>query len=53
MDEKKTTPKSDVTYKKISSTLDKHEEVYLSAESATDDGAWKLFTKLKAEMKIE
>lgn len=52
MADESTPPKSDVTYKKVSSTLDNSEEVYLSTESATDEGAWKLFMKLKKEMGV-
>ena len=45
--------KSEVLYKKIVETMDRKEEIFLSAESATDEGAWSLFTKLKKEMKID
>ena len=45
-------PKSEVLYKKVDSSLDHHVEIMLSTESATDDGAWELFKKLKKEMKI-
>lgn len=43
-------PKSEVLYKKVDSSLDHHTEIMLSTESATDEGAWKLFKKLKKEM---
>jgi len=52
MSEENKTPKSDVTYKKIMATNSSHKEVYLSTESATDEGAWKLFKKLKKEMGV-
>ena len=48
----KETPKSEVLYKKTDSSLDHHTEIVLSAESATDDGAWNLFKKLKEEMGV-
>jgi hypothetical protein len=44
--------KSEVLYKKIIETMDRKEEILLSTESATDAGAWDLFTKLKKEMKM-
>ena len=52
MSEEKEKVKSEVLYKKIDSTLDHHNEIVLSTESATDDGAWELFKKLKKEMKV-
>ena len=45
--------KSEVLYKKIVETMDRKEEILLSTESATDNGAWDLFTKLKKEMKMD
>jgi len=45
--------KSEVLYKKVTESMDKREEIVLSTESATDEGAWSLFTKLKKEMKID
>jgi len=45
--------KSEVLYKKVTETMDKKEEITLSVESQTDDGAWELFVKLKKEMKID
>lgn len=45
--------KSEVLYKKSMETMDRKEEILLSTESATDEGAWTLFTKLKKEMKID
>lgn len=45
--------KSEVLYKKVTETMDKKEEITLSTESQTDEGAWGLFIKLKKEMKID
>ena len=45
--------KSEVLYKKVTETMDRKEEITLSTESQTDDGAWGLFVKLKKEMKID
>ena len=45
--------KSEVLYKKVVESMDKRTEITLSTESATDDGAWGLFTKLKKEMKVD
>ena len=45
--------KSEVLYKKVIETMDRKEEITLSTESQTDNGAWGLFMKLKKEMKID
>lgn len=51
MSDKKTV-KSEVLYKKTTETMSNKEEVTLSTESQTDEGAWDLFIKLKKEMKV-
>ena len=45
-------PKSEVFYKVVDSSLDHYKEITLSSESATNDGAWELFMKLKKEMGV-
>lgn len=45
--------KSEVLYKKVTETMDRKEEITLSTESQTDEGAWDLFVKLKKEMKLD
>ena len=44
--------KSEVLYTKLTETMDRKEEITLSTESATDEGAWDLFMKLKKEMEV-
>jgi len=45
--------KSGVLYTKVKETMNVKEELTLSTESQTDEGAWSLFMKLKKEMKID
>jgi hypothetical protein len=43
-------PASKVYYQKEIESLDKRTQIVLSVESQTNDGAWRLFKKLKKEV---